>query len=212
MPICRPCFYIAALFTVSSLAWADNLVLNNAAFQTLPSTGLGYSALGSYEQGSVPGWTGSGDFGEYQPTVGTTFNSLPSPTIAFVTGGMLSQAAGTVQANQTYTLSVDVGARTDTPESGTVDLSINGVTYQGVGTAPTPGGWSTYTVTYSALQQDVGAQIYIQLVENNSEAQAGFADVQLDPAPEPSTFILLLVGVLAIYLGMRRCGLLNQPG
>ena len=162
----------------------------------------------------MPGWTGTGFYSEYQPLLGTTFNSLPvgGSNVAFV-AGVMSQSAGAVQANKTYTLSVDIG-QTDYPAAlGSIDLVVDGVAYRGVGAAPTPGGWSIYTVSYSALQQDVGAQIYVQLMNGN------FADVQLtaanqwiendplDPAPEPSSFALLLAGAGAIYLGARRRGL-----
>lgn len=207
MPALRSALCLAALSAMSSLAWADNIVVNNSTFSALPAGGLtSGGSLGAWEAGSVPGWVGSGFFGEYQPIVGTTFNSLPGgSTIAFVSGGMLSQDAGTVQANETYTLSVDIGARTDVADGGSIALLINGVTYKGVGTAPGAGGWSVYTVNYSALKSDVGAQIYIELI-GGAVGQGDFSNVLLadaDPAPEPSTFALLLAGAAATWIGMR---------
>jgi hypothetical protein len=199
MPTCRSILCIAALFSGSSLAWADNIVLNNSAFSALDPGGYSYT---------VPGWSGTGFYGEYNPVLGPgTFNSLPGgPSVGFTTG-VLSQSVGPVQANNTYTLSVDIGQTNYLSAIGSIDLMVNGVAYRGVGTSPTPGGWSIYTVTYSALQKDVGSQIYIQLMNGN------FADVQLnvndppDAAPEPSTFALLLAGAGAVYLGARRRGL-----
>jgi hypothetical protein len=206
--ICRPCFCIAALFAVSSFAWADNIVLDNSTFSTLPAGGLTYNTAGnSYTEGAIPGWneTGAGLFGQLQPASGV-FNYLPSQTIAFSTGGTIWQDAGVVQAGETYTLSVDIGTRTDMPSNAGIDLSVNGVAYVGVGAPASPGNWSTFTATYTALSSDVGAQIYIQLIGYGW--QGDFADVQLtddgDPAPEPSTFALLLAGAGAVYLGARR--------
>jgi hypothetical protein len=212
MQVCRVALRIvAALSTVSGFAWADNIVLNNSTFSTLPPGG------GAYSLGAVPDWTesGSGYFGQLTFPVGTFFNSLPTPTVAFVTGGMLSQDAGAVQAGETYTLSVDVGTRLDEPNTASIALLVNGVTYAGSGTSPTPGNWSTYTATYTALAPDVGAQIYVELIGSGYEAN--FTDVQLtdnggafssgdDAVPEPSTLALALAGAAAVYIGKRRRG------
>lgn len=195
--LCMLAFFAGSCF-------ADAVILNNSSFQNLPSGGFTGNMDGAYEMGSVPGWTASGGtYGLWQPS--GVYNYTPDgPTLAFITGGTLSQSAGTVQADQTYTLSVDIGNRMMYSPIGTVDLSINGVTYEGVGTAPGVGNWSTYTVTYKALQQDVGAQIYVQLV--GGLGPGDFQDVQLlagglpgDPAPEPGSVFMALVGLGATY-------------
>lgn len=207
MPVLRCAFCIAALSTVSSLAWADNIVVNNSTFSQLPSGGLSSSPDGPWDIGAISGWTESagGVFGQMQPN-GALFNNVPTPTVAFAMGtGVLSQAVTTVQAGQTYTLSVDVGYRIGSSDTSAIALLINGVRYLGIGTAPAPGLWSTYRVTYTALASDVGAQMYIQLMSTGREGN--FADVSLidgggDPVPEPSTFALLLAGAAAIWFGM----------
>jgi hypothetical protein len=180
MRLCGLALLILLFSIAPELCRADQIVLNNAAFTTLSPGGLTSSnSQGSWDLTGVPGWTsvGSGYFGTFAPIVGAgTFNSLPDgPDVAFVTGGYLQQDATTVQAGEKYTLSVDVGDRLDMPSTASVALYINGVSYTATGVAPAPGGWSTYTVNYTALSQDVGAQIYIRLIGNGQ--QADFQDV-----------------------------------
>jgi hypothetical protein len=212
----RLCF-ITTLWGLSSVAWGTQILLNNAQFANLPAGGLNYSNQdGSASVGAIAGWTetGSGGMGQYDPS-SLVFNSLPETTVAYSNGGIISQDATTVQANEVYTLTVQLGDRIGLPETGSIDLLVNGVTYQGVGTTPTPGNWSTYTVTYTAINPDVGAQIYIQLA--SSGAQADFADVELsevdppDGVPEPGSMALCCCGLAAIGTRWRLSQLVEKP-
>jgi hypothetical protein len=105
----------------------------------------------------------------------------------------------TVVTGAVYTLTVELGDRTDYPSLGSADLLIDGVAYDATGTLD-PGGWSTFTATYTGLAADAGDQITIQL--NSSGAQGDFADVTLSGpnssavTPEPSTFYLAGLGLL----------------
>lgn len=200
-------FGIAALWGLSISACAAAIVVNNANFDVLPAGGLTFqSQLATYSVGPIPGWSesGPGPTGQFDPN-GMYFNSMPDgPTIAYSNGGTIYQDVGTVEAGDTYTLSVDIGERTDRPETGSADLLIDGVTYAAVGTPAAAGGWSTYTVTYSALPNDVGASIYIQLISTG--AQADFTDVQLtDPSvPEPASAALVGVCFAGLLVCRRR--------
>jgi hypothetical protein len=202
---------MAGLLTAYAPAWGDNLVLANSSFENLPAGGLNSSSsMGAYEGGSVPGWTGRGWFGEWAPTLGTTLDSLPDgPTVAFVSNGEIWQDVGPVlAADTTYILSVDVGERTDVPANALVALWINGSQYIATQNPITPGGWSTYTVTYNSIKPDVGADLYIQLMDvtptNGGYTEAVFDNVVMDPdptVPEPGTaalFAVFLAG-LGVY-------------
>ncbi len=186
------------LIAVSS-SRADTMVINNASFSALPSGGLTYgansgaNAAGIYSVGAIPGWTetGSGTMGQWQP-LSSEFNYLPDgSTIAYSNGGIISQQIGTVQQGMNYTLTVSIGTRADglSSNDATAALLIDGVTYYASGIRASLGNWSTYTVTYTALQNDVGHAIAVELIEASSNGyQADFANVGVtDAVPEPST-------------------------
>lgn len=197
---------ITVVGAFASWVHADSLI-NNAAFSTLPSQGLNFSSpMGDYSVGAIPYWSesGTGGMGQWAPF--GEFNSLPDGSIiAFSDGGIISQDVGPVVANTTYTVSVMIGVRLDQPvtDDGSAALLINGVRYYATGVTPTAGNWSKYTVTYTALPDDIGHIIALQLIGSGlNGAQGDFADVQVDATPEPSS--LLLVGLCSILIMARR--------
>ncbi len=195
MRVCSA-FWAVTLLSFSTLANGASIVVVNPSFETMPAGGLNDSStLGLWDVGSVPGWTESGDapMGQYQAS-GLTFNKLDDgSTIGFANaGGTLSQDVGRVTAGSTYILSVDIGQRLDIPSTVSADLLVNGVAYAAIGTQAMPGGWATFTATYTALSSDINDIITIQL--KAFAGQGDFDNISLiDPpdVPEPASAALL---------------------
>lgn len=210
-----------ALSAVPALAVPINVV--NHSFETLPAGGLpnGCGAGCAFSVNDpIPGWTSIGgeSWGQFQPgtQAGTTtyFSSLSDGiTHAYSNGGTHRQTVGvTVDTGAVYTLLVDIGDRNDLAAAGSVSLLINGIHYSGVG-AFVPGGWGTFTATYTGLAADDGMAIDIVL---SSGHQGNFDNVRLsgntvpsrDPigVPEPMTLSLLGAGLAGIGMARRRRG------
>ena len=207
---------VAALALAAAPCFASTIFVSNFSFETLPGGGLP-SACGtgcSYSAGgTIPDWSGATG-GEFQP--GTQdgnfayFNTLSDGiTNAYSNGGVISQTVGaTVVEGEVYTLMVDVGYRNDAAFAGTAALVINGNTYSATGTTPSPGGWSTFTATYTGLSADVGDAITIAL--GSSGVQGNFDNVRMDgtlaesAVPEPASFLLIAPVLLALGSRIKR--------
>ena len=126
----------------------------------------------------------------------------------------------TLTANTTYTLTVDVGDRTDLDPGGPVLRLGTGTTYGAnllagtvvSDTTPVNGagasdGWETWITTFTtgATPTGLGDALRVEL-RNDATTQALFDNVRLDasPVPEPSTTALLGLGGLALILRRRK--------
>jgi len=201
------------VFCVFSAA-ASPIFVSNFSFETLPAGGLPNDSCGTgcfYSIGAIPGWTGTGISGQFQPgtQAGNTqfFTTLSDGiTSAFSNGPTLSQTViPAVQAGFIYTLVVDLGKRNDFPFDGSADLLINGKTILATGVAPTSGHWSPFTAIYTGLSADAGQPITIQL--KSTGLQGNFDNVRLDATaiiPEPAGVTLLGLGLAGLLLFARR--------
>lgn len=181
----------AAACLVAVSAAAAPIPVNNPSFEILPDVALPLVCGGgcSYSESFIPGWINtpflglgltSGQFRPGTHTGNTTyFNSLSDgPTSAHTTNGCIEQTVGvTVQPGVTYTLLVDVGWRNDAGPFGLPRLRVNGIYYDGVGTAVL-GGWATFTATYLGQAQDAGLPITICLT--SVTLQGNFDNVRLN--------------------------------
>jgi hypothetical protein len=205
---------IALLSLASASAMAGSILVKNNNFSTLPSNGLNdKSSQGPYSEAvGIPGWTATGATGQWDPKSSVLGLPAGATAVAYSNGPTISQTvAPTVVAGDTYTLTVDLGDRTDTkPFSGGADLLIGGVAYDATG-LPVSGGWSLFTATYTGLPTNAGDPITIQLTESHGK-QADFSDVTLNftdptptPTPEPGTLSLAGLGLLcAIGYALRK--------
>jgi len=209
---------VAVLSLCALTAAASPILVSNFSFED--TTGINITnSCGTgctYSIGAIPGWSGTNTTtGEFRP--GTLyFNSIPNgTTVAYSDGATpLSQTVGAVVGQGvTYTLTVDLGARSDVnfaPFKAAADLLIGGVGGTKVvagGTIPSPGNWSVFTATYVGLSGDVGKSITIELTSSGVGRQADFDNVALDaltPAPEPSGVTLLGLGLAGLWVFARR--------
>ncbi len=129
--------------------------------------------------------------------------------MAYSVGGTVSQTVGaTSVAGATYTLTVDVGYRSDNDFTlPTEELIVGGVTTDATGTAPTIGNWAAYTATYTAPTS--GLAISIDLVAN-APLEADWDNVSLTDniggvVPELSTWVMMLAGFAGLAgVALRR--------
>ena len=208
---------LGAALLGSSVADAATIAVANASFETLPSGGLPI-ACGtncSYSRDVIPGWTTTpgGDLGQAQPgpPVNTTyFNYVPDGiTVAYSNGGEISQIVSPLaQAGLTYTLSVDLGFRKDTSETGNVKLVVGANTIIATGAdLGYSGNWATYTASYTATAADAGKPIEIVLI-NTGSGQGDWDNVRLTDigtaVPELSTWSLMLLGFATLGFARSR--------
>jgi hypothetical protein len=211
---------LATLAFAAAPAFASMIIVNNPSFEILPGTfptaNGGGSCIDNID-GLIPDWTSTVQRGgQLKPGVATggyINQDAGSLTSAWANDGMYYQPVGaTVGIGTVYTLRVDIGQKTSAlltnQFGGYADLLIGGTRYAALGTAPTPGGWSTFTATYTGLAVDVGKSITIELQnipDNGVVFQANFDNVRLDDAvPEPASFLLIGSALLALKAFRRR--------
>jgi hypothetical protein len=204
-----------ATFALGTASANISIPVTNPSFETLPVGGLPlpYSYGATYSEAPIPGWTnfqGPGASGQFQPgTPGGVFNYIPDGSIvAYSNGGIISQTVGaTVQAGDTYTMSVFIGNRLDCCDAGgaSADLLVNGNQYFAAGTVATLGNWTQWTATYVGTPVDAGDSITIQL--NSLGGQGDFDAVSLTSSatatPEPGYAALMLFGLGSLILTAR---------
>jgi hypothetical protein len=203
---------VAALALAAVPCFASPIFVNNFSFETLPETGLtftGCAAGCSFSIAAIPGWSNSGNSGQFQPgtPANTNYFSTLSDGITSAYsndgGGVISQTVGaTVVPGEVYTLLIDIGWRFDEPFTGTADLLINGHTYTATGTTPTRGTFGLFTASYTGTAADAGQSITIELI--SSGPQANFDNVRLDAVPEPASFLLIAPALLALGLRIKK--------
>jgi len=188
--------------------------VRNPSFQDLGGPldqSCGHSC--SFRFGSIPGWTLSdpSDSGQFHPSIGPhgffdTFAPHDGDISAFSNGGTISQKVGVIAPDLIYTLSLEIGRRTDAGFAGSADLLLPdlGLKFMAHGVTPLPGHWSTFTARFASTGLPTGDPIIVQL--NSSGFQANFDSVKVttSPIPEPGTLSLLGTGLIGLAGLARR--------
>jgi hapalindole biogenesis HpiC1 cyclase-like protein/PEP-CTERM motif-containing protein len=197
---------VCGLLMGGGQAFAGVIVVNNASFETLPPGGLnlGCGTGCLYSTSAIPGWTSTGNSGQFQPGTPANFTSLSDGLVsAYSNGGTLEQTvSATVVAGVTYTLSVDLGWRNDAPFAGSADLLIgSNEEFQATGTA-VQGDFETFTATYLGTIADAGQTISIELkaggVEGNFDNVRLSSSAILASVPEPASFGMMALGIAGV--------------
>jgi hypothetical protein len=209
--------FVFCMTILSGKAWADNIPIVNASFETLGnplsvSCGTGCA----YNFGPIPGWslTGGGGAGAWEP--GSYFNSVPDGSvIGFViasanAAGSLSQTltGDSVLANSVYTLSVFVGDRTDGASGNytlSLDTIVGGVTstlcsFTNNASIIGSGMFQVEGCTYTSPSSAPSGNLFLQLTANSGQLDVDNVSLTVQSAttsvPEPSSVLLLGVGML----------------
>jgi PEP-CTERM motif len=204
------CALIGILALMSGPAWADDIPLQNASFETTNPLNLPFSG-GPFNLGPIPSWNTSGVAGSWQPN-SSMFSSIPDGSIvAYTNNGSISQTlTGTsVLANTFYTLSVFVGNRLD-GFSGNYTIALDAgatplCTFSGNSSSITAGTFAQETCSFESGSVVPAGDLSVVF----SSAQ-GTQVTQLDvdkvsvSTPEPSALALMTIGLSFLFLTLRR--------
>jgi len=205
---------VFVLASVAARAWADVVPVNNASFETIdPLNPLNQPCgTGCAFNVSIPSWMVSGSGGQFQP--GSLFFTSPVPDgsiVAYSNGASISQTLNTsLTADTTYTLSADIGRRTDAAGNDyTIALYADGTLLKSL-TASTntikPGTFLEQSLTYTSGAMPPAGKLEIVL-STVGPRQVDYDNVQLDAStvPEPATLSLLAAGCgLTLFVLRRR--------
>ena len=217
-----------------ALALGTAVIVSNLATTTAfgvpitiinPSFEIDNPGPGGVSSGPTVGWSGIGHLdrtaGSFNTVIEPTPDSADAERLGWSNGGTPTQLlSALLAANTTYTLTVDVGDRTDLNFAGT---TLNLGTGPGVGnnlltavvianttpnnTAAAGDGWQTWqsTFTTGAAPVNLGQPLRIDLA-NVSGIQTLFDNVRLDATtvPEPATSILSAIVFGAVVCKRRR--------
>ena len=195
--------FFALYFSIALPASAGSIPVLNFGFED-----LALGAPGDFVLNDITDWTVSGQTSTFWPDTAEYPGGAPQGlNVAAIGdsfgGGVVSQVlSATLQADMTYTLTVDVGARLDFPFLGySVALLANGVTLASDSSlTPNPGTFLTDTILYNSGSNpgQLGQNLEIVL-SGPISGQVDFDNVILNASPtiavpEPGSLWLMVIG------------------
>lgn len=230
-------FAAIVLLGVAGWTHASPIAVGNYSFES-PDTSSGYMAtFQTFSDMGVPitSWTSIGapthtddpwlvdrNSGGPASAISATPDPSDAEQMAFAYGrswttGMYQVLSATLQANTTYTLTVDLGRNASLGFSNATSIELGYGSTAGsnlltgvytANTAPDAGAWSTWTKTFTtdAAPAGGGQSLRIELVvagvgtAGGTYPSAYFDNVRLDAAttPEPGTLALFTTGVFSL--------------
>jgi hypothetical protein len=193
------CSFLGILALISSPAWADNIPVQNASFETTNPLDQPFVG-GPYNLGPIPGWNSTGVAGSWQPN-SSEFSAIPDGNIVALTnGGSISQTltGNPVLANTFYTLSVFVGNRLDGLTANyTISLDAGATTlctFSGNSSSITPGTFADETCTFSSGSTVPAGDLSVVFTGGSQTSQLDIDKVSVT-TPEPGSLVLFAVGL-----------------
>lgn len=216
-------------------AWSSLITVSNGSFESpvlvaggsVVAGAKGLFEYGDLIGGGIPGWTitsGASTTGLFQPNSSSpwTLNaggSVPTgPTgvpngnqVAFLLGtGSIYQDLAPIADNGFYTVSVDVGHRSDIPSSAYSLILTTSITntplarWDGNTSSIPLGTWALETVTYSGAAIPLGENLRLTLTSATSNV--GFDNVQAEGAPEigGSAVFWTMTGVAGFWIYRKK--------
>ena len=228
---------VLGIVLVAVAAWGSPLTVSNFSFESpvlvSGATGVAVGAHGIFEfgdliLGGIPSWTiasGASTTGILQPNniVPTIFTANVGGPVAtgatgvpngvqvgfLMNGGTIFQDLTPIAGNGFYSVSVDVGHRTDIPSGAySIILSTSGgaplARFDGDVSSIALGGWAQETVSFNGAAIPVGQSLRLTLTA--AAGQVDFDNVQALGAPEigGSAIFWTMLGVAGFWIYRKK--------
>lgn len=201
--------FLLAVAMLTPCAFATSVPIYNASFE-FSTAGTVHSIYGDYTVGGISDWTytGSSEWGRWSPvsSPALTFFTSNVPDLKYIGylngGSIFQQLDWTVRANNVFTLSLEIGHRSDisVPDYMVELLAGDKVLASNGSVTPLSGQFDTLVLSYTALEGDsnVGSNLGIRISANGK--QLDFDNLQLTnhSVPEPATLLFLGLGLIGL--------------